>query len=120
MRGFVMAKQEIDNDAFDFGHRLQELRRQCGLTQQQVADRINCHVHTIGAYENNTRKPSHTVLKKLAFIYHTTTDYILDFTGRAHIYIDDLPQSKQDMITALVQAMREEEEHRSRNEKTGD
>ena len=115
-----MAKIEIDKDTFDFGHRLQELRVKRRLTQREVAERLRCHKNTIGKYENNERKPSYSVIKKLAFMYNTSTDFILDFSDRPFIFIDDLPKSKQDMIMDLVKSMQDEEYQRNKERKTGD
>jgi len=116
-------KSTIDADAFDFGHRLQELRLRKGLTQKDVADKLKCHINTIGYYETNSRKPSYSIIRKLAFIYNTSTDYILNFADRASIFIDDLPKAKQDMILDLLKSMRQEEEQKNTvitKNKTGD
>ena len=110
-----MAKKDIiDADTFDFGHRLQELRVKKGFTQREVADKLKCHSNTVGYYEINSRKPSYSVLKKLAHIYNTSTDYILGFTDRTSIFIDDLPKSKQDMILDLLKSMRAEEAQKNK------
>lgn len=58
--------------------RLKELRRSCNLTRKQAAERIGVAESTIGMYESGSRQPTLENLRKLANLYKTTTDYLLD------------------------------------------
>jgi len=106
-------KKPIDKDAFDFGHRLQELRQARGLTQEEVANRLGLHTKTISAYENNDRFPKYEILKKLATLYNASTDYILNHDKRTSLYLDDLPPTKQKLIVKIFEAIRTEYEEES-------
>ena len=93
-------------EVFDFGIRLQELRSKKKLSQAEVADMLEVHHSTISSYERNTITPSLDILIKLARIYGASLDYIVGFTNRSNIYIDDLLPDEQrtvlDMIERLI------------------
>lgn len=106
----------IDKDAFDFGNRLKELRLARNLSQDEVAKRLGLHTKTISAYETNVRAPKYEILKKLATLYNTSTDYMLNHDCRSCLYLDELPQRKQQLVLEIYRAIRKEYEE----EKIGD
>ena len=108
--------EPTDNDVFDYGRRLQELRQARGFTQEEVANRLGLHIKTIGAYETNVRSPKYDILKKIATLYNTSIDYILNHDKRANLYLDELPIRKQELILEIFNAIRREYE----DEKKGD
>ena len=61
----------------DFGNRLKELRKQAGLTQQQLANQIGLSKTVISYYELHTRTPSPEIIIKLAAVFHVSSDYLL-------------------------------------------
>lgn len=97
----------------DFGVRLKELRRERGLTQGQVAERIGVTASIISAYENELRQPSYEVLLKLVRLYDVSADYLLGVNGKRTvdsqylISLDGLTPSKIALVTQLVNALRE-------------
>ncbi|WP_455920464.1 helix-turn-helix domain-containing protein [Priestia megaterium] len=60
------------------GIRLKELRKQNKLTLKQVGDHLGMTGVAISCYENETRKPAPEIIQKLANLYNTTTDDLLD------------------------------------------
>lgn len=66
--------------------RLKFLRRQNNLSQEELAKKINTSKGTISNYENKHSTPSNEMLKELADILNTTTDYLL---GRTDNYEPD-------------------------------
>lgn len=58
--------------------RLKESRRSCNPTRKQAAERIGVAESTIGMYESGGRQPTLENLRKIASLYRTTTDYLLD------------------------------------------
>ena len=87
---------------YDFGLRLQELREKTGYTQEQVADLIGISRSTIGGYESNISKPRISVLRKLATLYKTTTDYLLDLDPHKRIIIDDLTPEQENILESIL------------------
>lgn len=61
-----------------FANKLKELRTQHGLTQAQLAKKLNIGTSTIGMYESNIRKPSFEVLIKIAIFFNVSTDYLIN------------------------------------------
>lgn len=60
-----------------FGQRLRILRKQCHLTQQAVADRLQIHRTTYNKYEAGSVTPDQQGLVRLASIFGVTVDYLL-------------------------------------------
>ena len=91
---------------YDLGERLKELRESKKLSQTQAARRLSLTRSSISGYENNIAVPSIEVLSKMAFLYGTTTDYILGIDNRKAIVLDGLTEREatliQDMISMLI------------------
>ncbi|MBQ8740176.1 MAG: helix-turn-helix transcriptional regulator [Clostridia bacterium] len=58
--------------------RLRELREDRDLTQQQIADILNCKQNTYQQYESEKRQLPLSALKALCLFYKVSADYILD------------------------------------------
>ena len=61
-------------------NRIKKFREELNLTQQDLADKLNCSKSVIGLYESETRKPSLEVLIKLSNIFNCSIDYLLGKT----------------------------------------
>lgn len=60
-----------------FPERLKALRKEAGLTQKELAKKINTSQPSYQNWEKGTRQPSKETLEKLASFFHVTTDYLL-------------------------------------------
>jgi transcriptional regulator with XRE-family HTH domain len=60
-----------------FGNKLKALRLKTGLTQAQLARRLNISASTVGMYEQGRREPDNDTLSKLCLILNTSVDYLL-------------------------------------------
>lgn len=58
-------------------NRIKLLREEQGLTQQELADKLDGAKSTIAMYEKGDRKPSLEILVKLSEIFNCSIDYIL-------------------------------------------
>jgi len=63
-----------------FTVRLRSARKSRGLSQEDLARRVNTTKSTISNYENGYSTPSNEMLLKLADVLQTTTDYLLGRT----------------------------------------
>ena len=61
----------------DFARRLAALRKEKGLTQQQLADRIQTHVQQLKRYEAGSSQPTLDAIRKLAIALGVTSDQLL-------------------------------------------
>lgn len=57
--------------------KIRELREKAGISQTELANKINVVRSTICQYEKGTREPSYEVLKKLADFFNVSVDYLL-------------------------------------------
>lgn len=58
--------------------KIKELRENHGLTQLQVAEKLNIPLSTYRSYETGVREPGVYILITLSELYGVTTDYLLD------------------------------------------
>ena len=60
-----------------FSDTLVRLRKQAGLSQQELADKLNVSRSRIGMYETAKREPDFEILTKIANIFNTTSGVLL-------------------------------------------
>lgn len=72
-----MSAQVITIDAMDFAHRLAALRKERGLTQQALAERVGVHVSQLRRYEAGGSQPTLEVLRKMALALTISADVLL-------------------------------------------
>jgi len=65
-----------------FGDKLRALRIQKGLTQRQLADKMELDNSTISAYEKNAKYPSIEVLINLCRYFKTSADYLIGLSDK--------------------------------------
>lgn len=58
-------------------NRIKILREEVGMTQQELADKLDGAKSTVAMYEKGDRKPSLEILVKLSEIFDCSIDYIL-------------------------------------------
>ncbi|MCX4268496.1 MAG: helix-turn-helix transcriptional regulator [Lachnospiraceae bacterium] len=75
-----------------FNERLRNVRKKCGLTQQNMADKLGISLNAYQKYEQAERSPSLECLVIIADIFDISIDYLLcrDEFIRSHaIYVDE-------------------------------
>jgi transcriptional regulator with XRE-family HTH domain len=96
------------------GIRIKELRSRRGLTQDQIAEKLNMNRANFSHYERGTSIPPGDMLGKIADILNTTTDYLLgrteptqidDFTIDMAKDIMGLPPEKRELVRAMIKTM---------------
>ena len=63
------------------GARIAALRREAGLNQAELAQRLQISPSAVGMYEQGRREPSADTLVSIAHLFGVSTDYLL--TGQA-------------------------------------
>ena len=91
----------------EFGKRLKELRRQAGLTQQQLGTQIGVTKSVISFYELQEHSPAPDVLIKLATVFHVTTDYLLGIEKSQTIDVSGLTSDDIQLVYHLVETLRQ-------------
>lgn len=90
----------------DFGTKIKELRKQNGLTQQQLASRIGVTKSVISFYELKERAPSPDTLVKLAQVFHVSTDYLLDVQKSRTVDVSGLSDEDIRAVQMIVERLR--------------
>ena len=98
----------VDLEVYDFGLRLQELRKSKGLSQADVARKLKVAKGTISSYERNLKTPRLELLVEMAVLYNASVDYILGLTNRTNLYLDDLPEKHQRIIFQTLSTLKDE------------
>ena len=87
---------------YDFGARLKELRLSKKLSQRAAAKKLNIDNSTLSAYERNIISPSVDIVRSLAIMYNTTSDYILGLDNKKTISVESLTDRQIDVINTLL------------------
>lgn len=63
------------------GERLFDLRKEAGLTQDELANILSINKHSISAYERNKSEPPDEIKILIAQYFGVSTDYLLGVTN---------------------------------------
>lgn len=61
-----------------FSEKLKALRKEYGITQAQLAERLNISQQAVGLWERNKNAPNKPLLTEIAKMFHVSLDYLLD------------------------------------------
>lgn len=87
-----------------FSQRLKELRKEKGMTQDDLGKQISKTRSTIAGYETERKEPDYATLLSIAEYFHVTTDYLLgktqdkQFYGREVLKIDKVCEKGQEYL----------------------
>ena len=88
------------------GDRITALRKKAGLSQVELAKRINVSASTIGMYEQGRREPSIEVLIALSKEFNTTVDALVN-PSRQMLQdvnsLSEMPDSVQKLLGSWLQ-----------------
>lgn len=68
------------------GERLYDLRKDAGMTQDELAMILNINKHSISAYERDKSEPPDAIKIAIAQYFHVSTDYLLGLTDQPESY----------------------------------
>lgn len=85
------------------GKRIAELRRQRGLTQDQLAEAMNVSPQAVSKWENDLSCPDITMLPGLADYFHVTIDFLMrgEPTDEVRMVPAEQRKNVDDMILKL-------------------
>ena len=73
----------------NFGERLKELRIEKGLTQSELAVKINSTQKQISKWEIGFLEPNIDAIKRLALFFDVTSDYLLGLENDAGVKVKE-------------------------------
>ena len=86
------------------GNRLKKLRLEKKLTQLQIAQKVNISEARYNLYDNNKRQPDYELLKSLAEVLETTTDYLLGNDNTTKTISSVIPDNElADKLSVLIE-----------------
>lgn len=88
---------------FDFGQRLLRLRREQGLSQKELAQKVQISKSTLANYENDLGVPSLPVAEAMADTFNVSLDYLAGGEKTKTITAKNLKEDQIQLITELVQ-----------------
>ena len=106
-----------EGDNLSTGEKIKQARKEAGLTQKELGDKLGITYQQIGQYENGKRKPKLETLQRIAdaleieMLSLLTKEYITqtDITQKDfHDWIDTLGETKSDRINELFDNLNEE------------
>lgn len=106
-----------EEGCYMLGNRIRELRKKRGLTQKQLAQKLNVSEQAIAGYEQNARRPNPDMLKDLANFFGVSVDYLLcnDNTSKT---LSDATEDKE--LNQKILQMAQDEFDRTLFKKYGD
>lgn len=72
-----------------FGRKLKGLIEERNITQKELSKELNIAPSTISCYVQNTREPDFETLKKIAFYFRVSVDYLLSVKNETSGYMED-------------------------------
>lgn len=94
----------------NFGDKLKSLRTAQKMTQQQLADRIGVAKSIVSYYESGDRYPSYDVLVRIAHVFHTTTDFLLDIAKDNVVDVTGLSEEDIAVVRTVAEALKRKHE----------
>lgn len=80
---------------------LKKLRKNLGLTQEEVATKLCLARSTYRNYENNEREPNIETLIKIADYFDVSLDYLCGRQNKNLLFIDSLTPQKKELINLI-------------------
>ena len=88
------------------GTRIKDLRKEFGLSQVELAMRMEVTKQTISNWENENIQPSIDMLVSLAIVFNVTTDYLLGLDDVPRLSIEGLPMSFAAHLAQIIEDFR--------------
>jgi len=93
-------------EIYDFGMILQKLRKERGLTQEQLARMIHKESSIISRYEKGLQNPTFETVREFAAIFNVSMDYLAGMKHHGTISTYGLSESQNDSIKSLIDVYR--------------
>ena len=88
------------------GTRIKDLRKEFGLSQVELAMRMEVTKQTISNWENENIQPSIDMLVGLSNVFNVTTDYLLGLDDVPRLSIEGLPMSFAAHLAQIIEDFR--------------
>ena len=86
--------------------RIKNLRISCGMTQSDLARKLNITRSSVNAWEMGISTPSTTYVVELSQLFHVSTDYLLGLSTNVTLDVSQLTEKDIQLVYDLVQYFR--------------
>lgn len=86
---------------YDLGARLKEARNKRGVTQRDLATKINKSVSAISSYESNVQTPPTDVLISIAHALNVSITYLVDWDSEEYFSTANLNDAQKEFLELL-------------------
>ena len=87
---------------FDFGETLRRLRKNRGITQQELGSHIGTTKAVVSKYETGIGYPGYDTLVRISKYFGVTTDYLLGINRSKTIDASGLTDEQIDTINRII------------------
>jgi len=85
-----------------FGLRLKTLRNTKGVSQRQLAEKLDISKGSVSRYEQSAMYPTVEVLVKLCAYFHVSADYILGLSDKIDFSISHLTDDQVQIVLSTI------------------
>lgn len=94
------------DEVYDFGVILQKLRKEKGVTQEQLARLIHKESSIISRYEKGLQNPTFETVKEFAAIFNVSMDYLAGMEKHSNISTFGMNPEQIAITKNLIEAFR--------------
>ncbi len=91
-----------NEQVYDFGIRLRQLREERGLSRAAFAKKLGVSKETVYRYENNVQVPSLDRTKQIAVILRTSIDYLVGLDNQYTLKFSDLSKEQRNVLNLFL------------------
>lgn len=88
---------------YDLGSRLKFIRQKRGITQKELAKRINKSISAISSYESNAQQPPLDVIVDIALALNVSLDYLTGMDKFNSVSVRSLSPEQSALVDLLLQ-----------------
>lgn len=93
-----------DEQVYDFGIRLRQLREDRGLSRAALAKKLGVSKETVYRYESNVQLPSLDRTKQIAVVLRTSIDYLAGLDNQYTLKFPDLSKEQRNALNLFLRA----------------
>lgn len=93
-----------DEQIYDFGVRLRQLREDRRLSRDAFAKKIGVSKETVYRYENNLQNPSLDRTKQIAVVLRTSVDYLVGLESEYTVKLPGLTKEQRNALNVFLRA----------------
>lgn len=93
---------------YSFGDILRQLRIDKGLTQKQLADKLELSVTAVSKYELGTAYPPFEKMRGISAVFNVTMDYLYGMEKSTSISTVNLSGKQADILRSLADVFRKQ------------